>query len=196
MSGEVKDELQGKIREDGGKRWSEHTYLKEGDSVQLQNLKGRHPLRSDYNGTIVGKNNLNSYSMKFNGTDRVTVRNRASLCRILPPVPIHNLESVQDMNPVQSVMSVAPAGSRRQAGSLGAGLGSSVRSRNNIFMSGDTAGSREQREVDSGEQVLRAASEMANPGILRVLRSSARAEPGAESVPVQCRPECQSGAGH
>ena len=39
MSGEVKDKLQGKIREDGAKRWSEHTRvlpdLKEGDFVQV-----------------------------------------------------------------------------------------------------------------------------------------------------------------
>ena len=41
-----------------------------------------------------------------------------------------------------------------------------------------------QKEVDSCELVFRAASEMANPGILRVLRSSPRAG-GAESVPVQ-----------
>ena len=35
MTGEVKDKMQGKIRENGGKRWSEHTRvlpdLKEGD---------------------------------------------------------------------------------------------------------------------------------------------------------------------
>ena len=101
MSGEVKDELQGKIREDGGKRWSEHTRvlpdLNEADCVQLQNLKGRHHLKSDYNGIIVCKNNL----------IRVTVRNRATLRRILPPVPIHNLERVQNMSPVQSVPSAA-----------------------------------------------------------------------------------------
>ena len=84
--GEVKDKLQGKIRADGEKRWSEHTRvlpdLKEGDLVQLQNLKGRNPLKSDYNGNISGKTNLNSYSVKGNGTNRVTVRNRATLCRI------------------------------------------------------------------------------------------------------------------
>ena len=65
-----------------------------------------------------------------------------------------------------------------------AGLRSGVRSSNNIVVSGDT-GSRVQKEVDSCELVLRAASEMANPGILRVLRSSPRAGPNAESVPVQ-----------
>ena len=60
MTGVVKDRLQGKIREDGAKRWSEHTRvlpdLKEGDFVQMQNLRGRNPLKSNYNGIIVGKN--------------------------------------------------------------------------------------------------------------------------------------------
>ena len=119
MTGEAKDKLQGKIREDGAKRWSEHTGvlpdLEEGDFVPLQNFKGRNPLKSDYNGIIVGKNNLNSYLVKVNGTNRVTVRNRATLRRILPPVPIHNFESVQDMSPVQSAPSAEPAGSRELA---------------------------------------------------------------------------------
>ena len=39
MTGEVKDRLQGKIREDGAKRWFEHTQvlpdLKEGDFVKM-----------------------------------------------------------------------------------------------------------------------------------------------------------------
>ena len=43
MSGEVKDELQRKIRADGGKRWSEHTRvlpdLKEGDFFNCKILK-------------------------------------------------------------------------------------------------------------------------------------------------------------
>ena len=132
---------------------------------------------------------MNSYSVKVNGTDRVTVRNRATLRKILPPVPIHNLESVQD--PVLSVPSAEPAGSRdsgrRQPPGFveRAGLRSGVRSSNNIVVSGDT-GSRVQKEVESCELVLRAASEMANPGVLRVLRSLPRAGgPSAESVPVQ-----------
>ena len=77
MTGEVKDKLQGKIREDGAKRWSEHTRvlpeLQKGDFVQMQNLRGRNPLKSDYNGIVVGKNNVNSYSVKVNGSNRVTV---------------------------------------------------------------------------------------------------------------------------
>ena len=64
LTGEVKDKLQGKIREDGAKRWSQHTGvlldLEEGDFVPLQNLKGKNPLKSDYNGIMIGKNNLNS----------------------------------------------------------------------------------------------------------------------------------------
>lgn len=80
MSGPVKDALQGKIRDDGARRWSEHTRilpeLKNGDFVQMQNLIGRNPLESDYNGIIVGRHNVNSYAVKMNGNDRVTVRNR------------------------------------------------------------------------------------------------------------------------
>ena len=41
MTGEVKDQLQGKIRAEVGKRWDEHTQflpdLQKGDSVQIQN---------------------------------------------------------------------------------------------------------------------------------------------------------------
>ena len=62
MSGEVKDRLQGKIRADVGNRWSEHTQflpeLQKGDVVQLKNLRERHPLKSDHDGIIVGKNNV------------------------------------------------------------------------------------------------------------------------------------------
>ena len=62
MSGEVKDQLQGKIRADGGKRWSEHTQilpeLQKGDTVQMQNLRGRHPLKSDHNGIIIAKKKM------------------------------------------------------------------------------------------------------------------------------------------
>ena len=36
---------------------------------------------------------MNSYAAKVNGSDRITVRDRPTLPRILPPVPVHNLES-------------------------------------------------------------------------------------------------------
>ena len=147
-------------------------------------------MKTDYNGIIVGKNNVNSYSVKVNGSNVVTVRNRATLRKILPPTPVHNLESVQDMSPVQSVPSAEVAGSRdlarHQAGPPGfierAGLRSGVRSSNNVVISGDSAGCRVQKEIEACEAVLRAGSEMSNPGILRVLRSMPRAGPSAESV--------------
>ena len=87
MTGEVKDQLQGQIRADAGTRWDEHNNslpeLHLGDTVQMQNLRGRHPLKSDHNGVVVAKHNFNSYSVKVNGTGLVTVRNRASLRNIL-----------------------------------------------------------------------------------------------------------------
>ena len=90
-SGEVKDRLQ---VTDVGKRWSEHTKflpkLQEGDTVQMQNLTGRHPLKSEDNGIIIGKNNVNSYSVKVHGSILVTVPNKVSLPKILPVVPVHN----------------------------------------------------------------------------------------------------------
>ena len=55
----------------------------------MQNLKGSHPLKSDYSGEIVGKHIVNSYAVKVNGRNQVTVINRASLRKIPPPVPIH-----------------------------------------------------------------------------------------------------------
>ena len=92
MSGPVKDKLQEKIREDAGLRWSEHSKvlppLQIGQWIQMQNLKGSQPLKIDYSGEIVGKHNVNSYAVKVNGTNQVTVRNRASLRKIPPPVPI------------------------------------------------------------------------------------------------------------
>ena len=93
MSGPVKDRLQENIREDGGLRWSEHSKVLPpshiGQWVQMQNFKGSHPLKSDYSGEIVGNHNVNSYAVKVNGTGQVPVRNRASLWKIPPPVPIH-----------------------------------------------------------------------------------------------------------
>ena len=61
---------------------------------------------------------------------------------------------------------------------------------NNIVVSGDSAdGSRVQKELESCELVLRAAADMDNPGILKVLRSS-----GAVLAPVQSNGEPAPGA--
>ena len=78
--------------------------------------------------------------------------------------------------PVQSVPSAVPAWSRdlasQQAGPPGfmerASQRSGVRPSNDIVIAGDTAGSKAQNEVESCELVLLVASEMVNPGVLRV----------------------------
>ena len=192
LSGEVKDKLQEKIRSEGGQRWSEHTRvlpeLKIGDFVQIQNLKGRNPLKSDYNGEIVGRHNVNSYAVKVNGTGKTTVRNRASLRKILPPIPVHKPITVQA--PFQSSgPSAEPAESRQRAvlpGSVKrAGLRSGNEPSHNIIVSGNNAGSGSQAEADACKLVMHVAANMDNPGIMGILRKSPRPESGDVSAPGQ-----------
>ena len=83
--------------------------------MQIQNLRGRHPLKSYHNGMIIAKDNVNSYTVKIHG---------------------------------------ARAG----------------------------AGPRVQSDADSAEAVFRAGAEMADPGILGVLRLMPRLKAGADSV--------------
>ena len=54
----------------------------------MQNLKGNHPLKTDYNGQIVGCHNVESYAVKVNGTEKITLRNRVSLRKIPQPISI------------------------------------------------------------------------------------------------------------
>ena len=95
LSAEVKDKMQSKIRADAGRRLDEHTKmlpeLMVGDHVQLQNLRGKHPLKSDQNGVITSKNAFNSYSVRISGSGLITIRNRATLRKILPVVQTDNL---------------------------------------------------------------------------------------------------------
>ena len=87
--------MQRKIRADAGKRLNEHTKvlpeLMVGDHVQVQNLMGQHPLKSDQNGIIVSKNDFNSYTVNISGSGLITVRNRATLRKILPVVQTDKL---------------------------------------------------------------------------------------------------------
>ena len=93
LSGLEKDKLQCKIRQVAGERWSEHTKqlkpLQLGDFVMLQNLKGPHPLKSDYSGEVVGLKNLHSYAVRVQPSGLVTVRNRTSLRKIPKPVTMN-----------------------------------------------------------------------------------------------------------
>ena len=187
LSGDMKDKLQGKIRAEMGQKWSEHTKvlpdLKNGDFVQLQNLTGRNPLKSDYNGIIVGRHNLHSYAVKVNGTGRITVRNRASLRKILPPVLIPDVHGVQ-------APAVCDQGARLGLGSTEsqapqrAGLRSGVNAANNIIVSGAASASRIQdpgnfQESSSG--VPGAVSAMGSPGQSRFQAGPGKV-PGAVSA--------------
>ena len=69
-------------------------------------------MKSDHNEIIIAKNNVNSYSVKVHGSNLVTVRNRASLRKILPVVPVHNLVFAQGKNPVQEARGAESAGGR------------------------------------------------------------------------------------
>ena len=174
--------------------------------MQMQNLTGRHPLKSDHNEIIIAKNNVNSYSVKVHGSNLVTVRNGASLRKILPVVPVHKV--VFGQGPVQEAQGADSAGGQQdRAGQLTglkqfgdrAGLRAGVKSRLNVDKVGRQAGAgagagprvEARRNVgqsetglaadaDNAESVLRAGAELANPGLLGVLRAMPRLH-GADS---------------
>ena len=110
MTAEAKDKLQGKICANAGKRWDEHTKvlseLQVGDTVQMQKLRGKYPLKSNRNGIIVSKNDFNSYSIMVNGSGLITTRNRATLRKILPLTQSDNLVFAQGLNSGQRADSV------------------------------------------------------------------------------------------
>ena len=60
------------------------TELEVGDCVQLQNLRGKHPLKSDRAGVVTAKNDFPNYSVKIFESGLVTQRNRASLRKVDP----------------------------------------------------------------------------------------------------------------
>ena len=82
-------------------------------------------MKSDYSGVILGRHNENSYAVKVNGTGKVTLRNRASLRKIPPPVPIHRPVTVPSVSrPAsgpRSGLAVAPAPSMVTRSSLKVG---------------------------------------------------------------------------
>ena len=117
MSGPEKDKLQERIRKEAGDRWSEHTRplkpLQIGDFIMLQNLKGSHPLKSDYSGEIVGRHNIHSYAVRVQPGGQVTIRNRATLRKIPKPAPVHVPVVQTDLSrPPRQPRTAAPAPSR------------------------------------------------------------------------------------
>ena len=121
----------------------------------------------------MGRHNVNSYAVKVNGTGNTTVRNRASLRKILPPIPVHKPITVQA--PVQSGgPSAEPAESRQRAVLPGS-----------VKRAGNNAGSGSQAEADACKLVMHVAANMDNPGIMGILRQSPRPESGNVSAPGQ-----------
>ena len=153
---------------------------------------------------------MNSYAVKVNGTGKVTVRNRASLRKIPPPVPIHKPMTVQ--SPVVS----RPAGGPRSEIAVPSvpsmvtrsSLKSSNVPRLYSMVQGQNEGPSQAYYDQTCDQLMQQVANMDTPGnILRVLRkpsalsthvadsgrSKARAESGQPaSVSVSDQP---AGAG-
>ena len=88
LSALAKEQKQMEIRLEAGRRLDLHTKALEeldvGDCVQLQILRGKHPLKSDQSGVVTSKNGFSNYSVKLFGSGLVTQRNRASLRKVDP----------------------------------------------------------------------------------------------------------------
>ena len=56
--------------------------LEIGDCFQIQNLRGKHPFKSDRAGVVTAKNGFSNYSVKI--FESGLVRNRASLRKVNP----------------------------------------------------------------------------------------------------------------
>ena len=88
LSAVAEEQKQMDIRWEAGRRLDLHTKaLKEldvGDSVQIQNLRGKHPLKLDQSGVVTAKNGFSNYSVKLFGYGLVTQRNCASLWKVDP----------------------------------------------------------------------------------------------------------------
>ena len=86
MSSSEKELKQLEIRKKAGERLDLFTKsippLKVVDCVQVQNLVGHNPLKSDRAGIIVCSNGNSSYNVKIIGSRKITMRNRSNLRRI------------------------------------------------------------------------------------------------------------------
>lgn len=72
----------------GKERWSEHTKnlppLAPGDHVYVQNQRGNNPRRWERTGVVVEVKTHDQYTVKIDGSGRVTLRNRKFLRKFLP----------------------------------------------------------------------------------------------------------------
>ena len=129
---------------------------------------------------------MNSYAVRVNGTNRVTVRNRASLRKILPPV--HKPLTVQAPAQSDEPRAELAVGSQRAVPSgmvTRAGLKSSTGPRLNSMVPEQNAGSGSQADYDQTcELIMQAAASIDSPGnILSVLCKPSRLKSGVLSAP-------------
>ena len=81
-------------------RLSEHTrrlpQLQVGDHVRIQNQTGPHPLKWDKTGIIVEVRQFDQYTVKIDGSNRSTLRNRKFLRKYMPVKPLHPPRQIAD----------------------------------------------------------------------------------------------------
>ena len=93
--------------------------LKPGDRCYIQNQTGNHPKRWDRSGTVVEAHGNDSYSLKVDGTGRVTRRNRRYLrhftpaspditSRVRTPLPAHTPPKLHSVIPTRPPLIIRP----------------------------------------------------------------------------------------
>ena len=91
-------------------KWEEHTRtlppLRVGDYVYVQNLVGNHPRRWERTGVVVEVRQHHQYVVKFDGSGRLTLRNRQHLRKFTPFQPSRD----------QIIQSFIPAGTETNPG--------------------------------------------------------------------------------
>ena len=76
--------------------------LKQGDKVFVQNQMGSHPTKWDASGTVMDAGQHDQYTVKIDGTGRVTLRNRRFL-RKFTPATLDITSDPRSIPPVQTI---------------------------------------------------------------------------------------------
>ena len=76
-----------------------------GDNVQVQNQYGNEPLRWDRSGVVVEKLDHGKYTVRMDGTGRITLRNRKYLRKIRPAFKNYvRMDEIEDEGKVENTM--------------------------------------------------------------------------------------------
>ena len=92
------------------------TPLRVGDRCYVQNQTGNNPRRWDRSGTVTDVHDFDSYSVKIDGTGRVTRRNRRFLRRFVPASP--NISFPESSRSISTPQVTVPSSSTEQESSL------------------------------------------------------------------------------